>query len=495
MGIITDLLRQHSDKQLKDKTTALDGYRTLLTLPDQVLPPETKNWALDNILNLSGDVTGGGKGGKKGGGGGGKDQSANPFRSILAAMSGLNPVPATPKSVGQRPDQLLRSPADQQKYQQDQARQSGEQKAGEYAAQTPSVVDRERQLAPLKAEEKPQPKPPAPPKPTPLQALTGAYEASGMPHDEALKKAGAVLAREAETKSEPKPKPASAREKMADNIIAAGVETDPKKADAMAGKLLYDQAMERVNAARRSGGAGAAAMDPAAMRAIAEGVIKYKLPAPPFGMSANSPLRAQYLKAYGDVMRETGAGEAASERASFGADTQSLQQLVKNQATVKAMENGTNTEIDRAIALSKAVPRSQAHLLNGLLQRGEKELTDYPQLARFREAVLAARNRYASMISTARGGGGAVTNAARQEADEVINAAMAQGSFGGAAQEMKVGIQNVMKGLEDEIKTKRGEMIRQNGGGSTAGGQSPPPSGGPVQKWEKGPDGVPRPVN
>lgn len=120
MGVITNLLKAHSEKQLQDKTMALQGYQTLLSMKG-ALPDATREWALDNILSLTGDVTGGGggKGGKSGGGG--KDGKPNPFRSILAAMSGLNPAPAAPKPVGQRPQQMTKTTPEMQQDQDAQA--------------------------------------------------------------------------------------------------------------------------------------------------------------------------------------------------------------------------------------------------------------------------------------------------------------------------------------------------------------------------------------
>jgi len=99
---------------------ALQGYQTLLSMKG-ALPDATREWALDNILSLTGDVTGGGggKGGKSGGGG--KDGKPNPFRSILAAMSGLNPAPAAPKPVGQRPQQMTKTTPEMQQDQDAQA--------------------------------------------------------------------------------------------------------------------------------------------------------------------------------------------------------------------------------------------------------------------------------------------------------------------------------------------------------------------------------------
>jgi hypothetical protein len=120
VGVITNLLKAHSEKQLQDKTMALQGYQTLLSMKG-ALPDATREWALDNILSLTGDVTGGGggKGGKSGGGG--KDGKPNPFRSILAAMSGLNPAPAAPKPVGQRPQQMTKTTPEMQQDQDAQA--------------------------------------------------------------------------------------------------------------------------------------------------------------------------------------------------------------------------------------------------------------------------------------------------------------------------------------------------------------------------------------
>src|ERR1700722_10162003 len=106
MGLITNLLRANSEKKLKDTDSQLQGYKTLLALPEEMAPPDTKQWALDNIMALT---TGKG-GGSKGGSGGGKDAGGHDIlRSILGTMAGLNPSPGAPKPVGQKPDQLMYS--------------------------------------------------------------------------------------------------------------------------------------------------------------------------------------------------------------------------------------------------------------------------------------------------------------------------------------------------------------------------------------------------
>jgi hypothetical protein len=111
MGIIRDLLRQNSERKQKQTESQLAGYNALLALPPQMVPQETKEWAIDNIMQLSGVE---GKGGKK-------DDHPSPFRSILSKLAGLNPVPSPQKPVGQRPAHLLNTPEQAQAYQDQEA--------------------------------------------------------------------------------------------------------------------------------------------------------------------------------------------------------------------------------------------------------------------------------------------------------------------------------------------------------------------------------------
>jgi hypothetical protein len=171
MGLITNLLRANSEKKLRDTDSQLQGYKTLLSLPEEMAPPETKQWALDNIMALT---TGGSTGGKSGKGG--KDGGHDILRSILGTMAGLNPMPGAPKSVGQRPQQLMYSGAQQEQKRSEIAQRERSQKVADleaqlpvkakeeaargqaaadaYKANTPGVVAREQALSPIRIKEK-----------------------------------------------------------------------------------------------------------------------------------------------------------------------------------------------------------------------------------------------------------------------------------------------------------------------------------------------------
>lgn len=116
MGIITTLIRENHEKKFQDMQKELEGYKSILTMGaapggNALVKPETMEWAMDNIAALAEGKKPGSKSG------GGKD---NPFKTLLKGMIGglgqLNPSPKAPQSVGQRPQQMFRSPEEQQQY-------------------------------------------------------------------------------------------------------------------------------------------------------------------------------------------------------------------------------------------------------------------------------------------------------------------------------------------------------------------------------------------
>lgn len=150
---------------------------------------------------------------------------------------------------------------------------------------------------------------------------------------------------------------------------------------------------------------------------------------------------------------------------------QQLQELTKLKPQIDAGVAATTKEIDRAKFLARAVPATSFKKFNSLQQLIDSEVTDDPDLAAFREALVAARSRYNAMITNMRSGGGTATNQIRTETlDEVLNRTMAPASLQRALDEMKVGIGNVKSGYEDTIK-QYSEQRRGSGGGSDGSSQ------------------------
>ena len=114
MGIITTLLRDNQEKKFQDTQRELEGYKSILLMGStapQLVKPETMEWAMDNIAALAeGKKSGAKTDGSK----------PSPFKTLLKGMIGglgqLNPAPPAPKSVGQRPAQMFRTPEEQQQY-------------------------------------------------------------------------------------------------------------------------------------------------------------------------------------------------------------------------------------------------------------------------------------------------------------------------------------------------------------------------------------------
>lgn len=195
---------------------------------------------------------------------------------------------------------------------------------------------------------------------------------------------------------------------------------------------------------------------------------------PNFGMG-KSKMRERYLHIKADEIAKAGGGDSAmAQKAQFKADSASLTNLTKVRDTMKAGENGTVAEIDRLIKLSKDVPRSDLKLFNKADQFFNSNLTSHPELARYREALLAARYRYNSMIASLKGGGASTNQVRSETADEIIDRTMSQGTLEAAANEMKVGIANVMKGVDsavDETKKRlRSGVLTAPGENGAAGG-------------------------
>lgn len=176
---------------------------------------------------------------------------------------------------------------------------------------------------------------------------------------------------------------------------------------------------------------------------------------PAFGLGANNPQRDRYNKIKAQVISEKGATETAATKGEFTATQAALTDLTKTRTTMKAQENGTVAEIMRLKQLSAALPRSDIQAFNSLDQFLTAKLTPGTSLARYREALVGARSRYNQMISSMRGSG-AATNMVRAETrEEVVDKAMSNLTVQAAADEMLIGVRNVMKGMDDAINETR----------------------------------------
>lgn len=192
--------------------------------------------------------------------------------------------------------------------------------------------------------------------------------------------------------------------------------------------------------------------------ALAEKAIISNGADPSFGLSARNPLRERYQKIKARILIRQGVRESLGQAADFRAQQATLTKLTELQGTMRGALAGTNLEIDRLKKLAAAIPRSRFAKYNQLSQFLNANLSDDPDLARFREALVAARSRYSNMLASLRSAGTATNQVRTETADDVINRFMPSGAMDAAADEMKVGIQNVMDGMNTAVDETRMQL-------------------------------------
>ena len=163
-------------------------------------------------------------------------------------------------------------------------------------------------------------------------------------------------------------------------------------------------------------------------------------------------MRSKYEHFRASVMNDMGGPtQAAAAGGEFKATRETLSNLMKVRGVMKAGQEGTNNEINRLILLAKQIPQSDVRKFNNLKQFLQANLTEGTPLARYREALVAARYRYNSQIASFKGGGAATNQVRTETAEEVMDRIMPTGALLAAGDEMKKGLANVTAGMDKVI--------------------------------------------
>jgi len=487
MGIITKLIELNHQKKMDDTREELDRYTKILTLataqPD-LFKPETVDWAIDNIANLAE----GRKSGSKGGGG--KD---NPFKVLLkgtiTGLKQLNPSPDAPKSVGAPPSPMTRSPEERSQFraqrETEYAKGIGEEEGARETAKGEADVKTDQALfeqqarqrketldqklkaidtAPFSSEQKQQlvqqawsefvTLGKAPMKPSSAvekrAQLVKDFQELGHSPEEAER-----LVAQSETAPKPKPEAKPPGElgvrEAARNIIDNPDKYTPGQVDEAKKTLAHLDTTAATSVARlgksRTDAATANAPtmgNPASVRSAAlfELISGDK---PSFGLGRSAD-RDAYNKQRNALLAELGPEKVAQMRASYKAGSAELSQLMKATGLLDSVESAFQLDIKNALDASRDVGRTASRRFNSWTQFAKADLTDSPELAKFRVATQTATNQY-SRIMVSAGRGSVTTDSARTHAEELLNTAMATGAFEAALHQMDIEAQNMTKGL------------------------------------------------
>ena len=520
MGIITNLVNMKAQKDLQAKQGTIDALKLVLSNKDAT--PQAHEWANQSLVNLLDETFAQGGGGKsKGGGGGGKSGGSGigqVFGHILngltlGARGRLQEQGRENKQIegdigkikASQPKQLTMTDEDKQALTQKNLqieadakvaleKRLGEQKGQQALAQEDqqwhAVYDRETKAGRTPEEARDIADQAALGVKTAAQTVSSTEklvftgpkgEELVLFRDPHTQKLYNLAGREVQvpdgfkvTKAEQDKGELQLREEALRDMQSG----DPVKMQAAKGYLdslaLKKQGQEVNTNVKNQEAAVSKDITDDELRDLADLAIVTKQD--PHIVTRNPELNTRYLKIKADQIKKGGGGSTvAGGQSVFHADTQSLAALTKIRDGMRASLAGTDAEIDRLKKLSDSIPLSDFKKFNTFQQFLTANLSDNPALARFREALLAARYRYNSMISNVRGGGAATNQVRTETAEDVIDRSMARGALNAAADEMKTGLQNMMNGLDRQVETVRQEvMTGGRGNGGTAAPQGTP---------------------
>jgi hypothetical protein len=146
-------------------------------------------------------------------------------------------------------------------------------------------------------------------------------------------------------------------------------------------------------------------------------------------------------------------------RAAFRSGSAELTQLMKATGMLDSVESAFQYDIKNAKQASEAVPRTDIRRYNTYRQFVSANLENNPPLAQLRIAAQTAANQYARIMVSA-GRGSVTTNSARSHAEELLNGAMAQGTFDAALDQMDKEAQNMTRGLNEATQKTQGNLQR-----------------------------------
>lgn len=164
-------------------------------------------------------------------------------------------------------------------------------------------------------------------------------------------------------------------------------------------------------------------------------------------------------------------GGAASDlgvRADVHAETAALTTLGRTRANVRNFEETARKEADLAVSLmDKGAAPGGVPVLNKWVQAGRRSVEGDPDVVKFDTAITSFKNEYARIMSAPGATGGMTSDAARAEAESLINRAGTKDQLKGVIQTMKIGMDNRIDAINDEYAATE-KRIKEAGGGELA---------------------------
>lgn len=186
---------------------------------------------------------------------------------------------------------------------------------------------------------------------------------------------------------------------------------------------------------------------------------------PALGMGS-SPIRAQILAERAKELRDEGGSVA--DDLGRQADIHSLQQaltiLSRSKAAVSNFEGTALKEADLTLQLAKKGVAGGVPVINRWIQAKRQGVEGDPDVSSFNAAMTSFKNEYARIMSSPTATGGQTTDAARNEADSLINGSMNERQVEATIRTMKIGMENRIRSINEEYDATRKRIAEVAGG-------------------------------
>lgn len=180
---------------------------------------------------------------------------------------------------------------------------------------------------------------------------------------------------------------------------------------------------------------------------------------------------AQDAAASGDT-----AGAIAARSAALKANGQALDQVTKQEAATTSYYNTLDKNLTALKELSGKIDSSGVPLINKVFRAWQQGVSGDPEVAKYVTYMRAAEGEYAKIQSGSLGNQGS-TDAARRDAQDVINKYMSQGQLDGVISAMRGEGQNRLSAIREQKQSLMGGLSSGAPGSAQGGpaGPTPPP--------------------
>lgn len=198
------------------------------------------------------------------------------------------------------------------------------------------------------------------------------------------------------------------------------------------------------------------------------------------GQFGRSPLlQAKVLNKVAEDAAAAGdsAGSIAARSAALKANGQALDQVTKQEAATTSYYNTLDKNLQNLQELSGKIDSSGVPLINKVFRAWQQGVSGDPEVAKYVTYMRAAEGEYAKIQSGSLGNQGS-TDAARRDAQDVINKYMSKGQLDGVIQAMRGEGQNRLSAIREQKQSLMGGLSAGPPGAGQGGpsdGMKPPP--------------------